>query len=72
MSVNFLYNAQQQTLAESDFSKSAYMGGEKMVKTKTDIYSRIVGYLRPVRDWNEGKFEEFNDRKTFCVNEDSK
>jgi len=31
---------------------------------KTEVYSRIVGYLRPVQNWNEGKAAEFHDRKT--------
>lgn len=31
---------------------------------ETEIYSRVVGYLRPVRQWNEGKREEFKIRKT--------
>lgn len=26
------------------------------------VYSRVVGYLRPVHCWNEGKQQEFNDR----------
>jgi len=34
---------------------------------KTEIYSRVVGYFRPVSNWNRGKREEFNDRKTFAV-----
>lgn len=33
----------------------------------TEIYSRIVGYLRPVQQWNEGKRCEFGMRKTFKV-----
>jgi anaerobic ribonucleoside-triphosphate reductase len=36
-----------------------------MVKTKCEVWSRSVGYLRPVEQWNEGKQEEFDDRKTF-------
>lgn len=32
---------------------------------KTEVYSRIVGYFRPVHNWNKGKREEFKDRKTF-------
>lgn len=32
-----------------------------------EVYSRIVGYLRPVRDWNKGKQQEFADRKTYAV-----
>jgi len=33
------------------------------LRTKTEVYSRVVGYLRPVNQWNEGKREEFADRK---------
>ncbi|MBW2037152.1 MAG: ribonucleoside triphosphate reductase [Deltaproteobacteria bacterium] len=32
-----------------------------------EIYSRVVGYLRPVKQWNRGKQEEFKMRKTFSV-----
>jgi len=32
---------------------------------KCEIWSRSVGYLRPVEQWNAGKQSEFNDRKTF-------
>jgi len=35
---------------------------------KTEIYSRVCGYFRPVSNWNHGKKEEFKDRKTFAVN----
>lgn len=30
-----------------------------------EVYSRVVGYIRPVSQWNEGKQEEFTDRHTF-------
>ncbi|MCF8093998.1 MAG: ribonucleoside triphosphate reductase [Desulfobacteraceae bacterium] len=33
----------------------------------TEVYSRVVGYLRPVNQWNNGKQEEFSLRKTFQV-----
>ncbi|HOP47631.1 MAG TPA: ribonucleoside triphosphate reductase [Desulfobacteraceae bacterium] len=33
----------------------------------TEIYSRVVGYLRPVKQWNKGKKTEFAMRKTFKV-----
>jgi hypothetical protein len=32
-----------------------------------EVYSRIVGYLRPVQNWNDGKKQEFADRKPFPV-----
>lgn len=35
--------------------------------TKCEVYSRVVGYLRPVQGWNEGKQEEFALRKTYNV-----
>ena len=34
---------------------------------ETEIYSRVVGYLRPVKQWNSGKQAEFDRRKTFKV-----
>ena len=33
--------------------------------TECEVYSRVVGYLRPVNQWNAGKQQEFTDRKTF-------
>lgn len=33
--------------------------------TKCEVYSRVVGYLRPVQSWNKGKQEEFTMRKNF-------
>ena len=30
-----------------------------------EVYSRIVGYLRPVKQWNVGKKEEYADRKEY-------
>jgi len=34
---------------------------------ETEVYSRVVGYLRPVQQWNEGKQHEFHNRKEFKV-----
>jgi hypothetical protein len=39
------------------------------MKTKCEVYSRVVGYLRPVDSWNEGKQSEFKDRRLFDVGE---
>lgn len=36
---------------------------------ETEVYSRVVGYLRPVKQWNKGKKEEFKERKTFSIKE---
>ena len=35
----------------------------------TEVYSRVVGYYRPVKLWNKGKKEEFKERKDFDVAE---
>ena len=34
---------------------------------KTEVYSRVVGYIRPVAQWNNGKQAEYADRKEFQV-----
>lgn len=34
---------------------------------ETEIYSRIVGYIRPIQQWNNGKRAEFDDRKTYKI-----
>ncbi len=34
---------------------------------KTEVYSRVCGYFRPVSNWNKGKKEEFKDRETFKI-----
>lgn len=35
--------------------------------SKCEVYSRVVGYLRPVQNWNKGKKEEFSLRKNMHV-----
>ncbi|TFG82401.1 MAG: hypothetical protein E4H20_07750 [Spirochaetales bacterium] len=35
--------------------------------TPTEVYSRIVGYYRAVRNWNAGKREEFSSRKEYDI-----
>ena len=34
---------------------------------KTEVYSRITGYYRPVQNWNDGKSQEFKDRKEYNI-----
>lgn len=34
-------------------------------RTVCEVYSRVVGFLSPVSQWNKGKREEFSDRLTF-------
>ena len=48
-----------------------YIAGQHMLCPKcsqpVEVYSRIVGYLRPVSQWNNGKLSEFKIRKTFSM-----
>ena len=48
-----------------------YLTGEQYVcphcGQKTEVYSRITGYYRPVQNWNDGKAQEFKDRKVYDV-----
>ena len=39
----------------------------KTQKYPVETYSRIVGYLSPVSEWNKGKSEEWKDRQTYEV-----
>lgn len=32
-----------------------------------EVYSRVVGYLRPVQNWNQGKQQEFSERRPYRV-----
>ena len=36
---------------------------------KTEVYSRVVGYMRPINSWNDGKLAEYSMRKTFDISE---
>ena len=42
-----------------------YMNNIEAQRTPCEIYSRVVGYLRPVKQWNDAKQAEFMVRKTF-------
>ncbi|MFH1714077.1 MAG: ribonucleoside triphosphate reductase [Candidatus Nealsonbacteria bacterium] len=50
-----------------------YLAGEHFncpqctIKQPCEVYSRIVGYLRPVQQWNAGKKEEFGNRKMYKI-----
>jgi ribonucleoside-triphosphate reductase (formate) len=48
-----------------------YLTGEQFTCPKcgnaTEVYSRITGYYRPVQNWNDGKAQEFRDRKLYDI-----
>ncbi len=50
-----------------------YISGEHFecpqctIKQPCEVYSRVVGYIRPVQQWHKGKQQEYKERKEFCV-----
>ena len=48
-----------------------YIRGEQpkcpQCQAETEVYSRVVGYLRPVKQWNEGKQAEFRMRSKYKI-----
>ena len=48
-----------------------YLPGEQFVcpecGEKTEVYSRITGYYRPVQNWNDGKSQEYKERKVYDI-----
>ena len=48
-----------------------YIAGEHFTcpecNEKTEVYSRITGYYRPVQNWNDGKSQEYKERKVYNV-----
>ena len=41
------------------------MAPKTLKRQKCEVYSRVVGYIRPVNQWHEGKQAEYYDRKEF-------
>lgn len=41
------------------------MDGKRPCQAKTEVYSRVCGFYRPVQQWNKGKREEFRERVPF-------
>ena len=37
----------------------------RLQRTPCEVYSRVVGYIRPVNQWNKGKKAEYFDRKEY-------
>ena len=52
-------------------SEHGYLTGEQFVcphcGKKTEVYSRITGYYRPIQNWNDGKSQEYKDRKVYNI-----
>ena len=56
-------------------SEHGYLTGEQYTcphcGKKTEVYSRITGYYRPVQNWNDGKTQEYKDRKVYNIGNSS-
>lgn len=56
-------------------SEHGYITGERdtcpICGKKTEVYSRITGYYRPIQNWNDGKVQEFRDRMTYDIGHSS-
>ena len=52
-------------------AEHGYLTGEQFAcpncGKKTEVYSRITGYYRPVQNWNDGKSQEYKDRKVYDI-----
>ena len=52
-------------------AEHGYLAGEQytcpICGRETEVYSRITGYYRPVKNWNDGKSQEFKDRKVYDI-----
>jgi len=52
-------------------AEHGYLTGEQFTcphcGKKTEVYSRITGYYRPVQNWNDGKAQEYKDRKVYDI-----
>ena len=60
------------TLAEIEADIAATTEALAHVRgSETEVYARIVGYYRAVRNWNKGKREEYNHRKMFALADNS-
>ena len=65
-----VYNPLRQIFLKCDncFQKDSVLRNWRQI----EVYSRVVGYIRPVSGWNKGKIEEFKQRKEFVMREEKK
>jgi len=54
---------------ETESCKVGETTNQATLRVPCEVYSRIVGYLRPVQNWHQGKQQEFSERKTFRMPE---
>ncbi|MEA4812514.1 MAG: ribonucleoside triphosphate reductase [Anaerolineaceae bacterium] len=56
-------------------AEHGYLAGKQPIcpncQKATEVYSRITGYYRPVRNWNEGKTQEFSERVNYLADNEN-
>lgn len=52
-------------LADLEQKRKDILDGKR--DQETEVYSRIVGYYRAIKNWNKGRTQEFEDRKEYKI-----
>ena len=55
------------SIRKEDTMTAAEVNALEAQRTPCEVYSRVVGYIRPVQQWNDGKQSEYSDRVEFAV-----
>jgi len=65
-------NTTNQTSEKQEGCDCTHAPQSECCNKETQIYSRVVGYIRPTDHWNVAKKEEFENRQTYKINKDEK
>lgn len=61
-----------ETVSTKDQAAQVQEAQTDETRVPCEVYSRIVGYLRPVQNWNKGKKQEFAGRRTYRIKDQAK
>ena len=59
----------QKVSERTSASEQTQSPAKEHMQVPCEVYSRIVGYVRPVRNWNTGKKQEFAERQTYRIDD---
>jgi ribonucleoside-triphosphate reductase len=61
-------NVHELTQIEDEIAKTEiFLAHPEDLGIETEVYARVSGYYRSVKNWNEGKISEMNDRKAYII-----
>ncbi len=63
-------NNNKQVSEQQDVCDCSHAEQTRCCNKETQVYSRVVGYIRPIDNWNVAKKEEFEQRKTYKIKKD--